>query len=169
MSLARLRDLLVLGAVRAHPAHGYALAEHLEAGLGWTLGLTRPTLYASLNRMEERGWLVAEEQREGGAPPRRVVHVTDAGEAAYRSLLERCAREGAASMVPLAGLIAHLDDLPEALRGPAVQEMRARRLEQLQALEALPKHGGAGGVALRLSRDQLRLELDALDQLGGGS
>lgn len=165
MSLSALRELMVLGAIRDHPAHGYALAEALATSIGWTLGLTRATIYSILTRFEGRGWAESERSQVGRFPERQVFRLTDAGEAAYAVLLDGAASDGAEPMLPLAALLIHLDQLPEERRQQILDQVRQRRVEQLHTLDEVGPHEGAAGVALSLMADQLRSELEHIDRL----
>jgi transcriptional regulator len=53
-------DLLILKTLSWGPMHGYAIATWLEARSGGVLGVDDSALYQALQRMEGRGWLVAE-------------------------------------------------------------------------------------------------------------
>jgi len=53
-------DLLVLQAVRAKPAHGYAIARWVEGATGDALRIEDGSLYPALYRLEERGLIEAE-------------------------------------------------------------------------------------------------------------
>src|SRR5215471_8730573 len=50
-------DLLLLAAVQARPAHGYAIAETLRARSAGTFDLPEGTLYPALHRLERAGLL----------------------------------------------------------------------------------------------------------------
>lgn len=165
MSLTPLKELMVLGAVRAHPAHGYALAEILEQGLGPTLGLTRPTLYATLQRFEKRGWLTSKTARDRRFPDRQVYKLTRAGDQAYARLLERCASGEPEPIVPLVALLSQLDELPKAERRAALERIRDQRKALIQTLAHFPPHGGSAGIAVELWVGTLRLEVKALEKL----
>jgi DNA-binding PadR family transcriptional regulator len=166
VSVARQRELLVLSTLHAHPMHGYALAEVVEAGLGPAVGLTRATIYAILKRFEERGWIAGEVDRDGGRPPRSVFHVTPDGEAALPGLVAACARERHGTPAPLALFVAHLDGLPVDERRACVARHLADREERLRELDAAADHPGNLGVALRLMRGQVALEIETLRSLG---
>ena len=53
-------DLLILKALSVAPAHGYGLANWLEARSAGELGVEDSALYQALHRMEARGWVEAE-------------------------------------------------------------------------------------------------------------
>jgi transcriptional regulator len=53
-------DLLVLKALAAGPAHGYAVAESIRAASDEAFQIEDGALYTSLKRMQKRDWLTAE-------------------------------------------------------------------------------------------------------------
>lgn len=168
MSLAAQRELLVLGTLRSHPMHGYALVDVLEDGLGRAVGLKRPAAYAVLKRLEQRGWIEAAEERAGARPPRAVYSVTAAGAAALPGLIVDCARAPWDSQAPLASLLVHLDVLPPPARAEAVRALVAARREALASLARFHGHEGIAGLAFELLERQAWLELDVLGRVPTG-
>lgn len=158
---------MVLGAIRAHPSHGYALADMLESGLGGTVGLTKATVYATLRRFENRGWLASVRQKDSKLPERQVFETTDDGNEAYARLLADCASDDPGIVFPLVALLAHVDDLPEEDRRDTLERLHSERREQIQRLEQFSEHAGAAGVAAQLLLAQLRLESEAIASLLG--
>jgi len=165
MNHPALKELLVLRVLQDHPAHGYALSEMLEAGLGWTLGLNRATVYTVLGRLEKRGWLTGSEQREGRYPEKHVYTVTSEGLAGYAELLERTYRKAGQSIQPFAALILHADELAPEARQETLQALLVSRQELHATLVAFPPHGGSTGIALAHMVGQLELELATLREL----
>ena len=165
MSLSALKELMVLQFVRDHPTHGYALSEALEASLGWCLGLTRPTVYTVLQRLEKRGWLACKDDRKGRYPERQVYSLTLQGEAGYADLARRTARSGGLTLQPFAALVLHVDELDERDRLEALTGLRDARLDLESRLADFPPHAGAAGIALDLMRRQLEIELDTIRKL----
>jgi DNA-binding PadR family transcriptional regulator len=165
VSLTALKELMVLSTRRAHPLHGYALVEALDGGLGWTVGLTRPTVYAILRRFVDRAWIDGEAVRDTRYPEREVYRVTAAGERAHGDLLRRCIGDLTEGTHPVAALLAHLDGVTPAEQRAALEAMCAERRRRLRALDAFPAHDGLAGRALALLREQVRCEIDALVHL----
>jgi transcriptional regulator len=63
LSKDRLRgtlDVLILKTLTWGPRHGYAVARWLEETTGDTLTIEEGSLYPSLYRMEQRGWIESE-------------------------------------------------------------------------------------------------------------
>ncbi len=75
----------LLGFVRHEPLHGYEIHRRLsqtpELRLIWRIKQSR--LYALLARLEEEGLLRASHEPQDGRPPRKVFHLTAAGEDAF--------------------------------------------------------------------------------------
>src|SRR5260370_32727794 len=79
-------DMVVLAALAAGPAHGYAVIEEIRRRSGQAFDLPEGTIYPALHRLEQAGllssrWVVAESGRQ-----RRVYTLTRRGE---RALTER--------------------------------------------------------------------------------
>src|SRR5260370_41331111 len=79
-------DMIVLAALAAGPAHGYAVIEEIRRKSDRALDLPEGTIYPALHRLEQAGllssrWVVAESGRQ-----RRVYALTRRGE---RALTER--------------------------------------------------------------------------------
>ncbi|HEY3110322.1 MAG TPA: PadR family transcriptional regulator [Chloroflexota bacterium] len=74
-------DMLVLAAVQARPAHGYAVIEELRRLSGGAFDLPEGTVYPALHRLERAGLLASAWSTE--APRRRRVYrLTERGRAA---------------------------------------------------------------------------------------
>ena len=79
-------DMIVLAALSARPAHGYAIIETIKRRSGEAFDLPEGTIYPALHRLEQAGflssrWVVAESGRR-----RRVYALTRQG---VRALAER--------------------------------------------------------------------------------
>jgi transcriptional regulator len=79
-------DMIVLAALSAGPAHGYAVIEEIRRRSGGAFDLPEGTVYPALHRLEEAGllasrWVTAESGRR-----RRIYSLTRAGN---RALGER--------------------------------------------------------------------------------
>ena len=78
-------DMLLLAAVQADAAHGYAIAETLRMRSAGAFDLPEGTLYPALHRLE-RGGLLASRWSEVGGRRRRVYRLTAKG---HRALEEQ--------------------------------------------------------------------------------
>ena len=64
-------DLIVLAALAAGPAHGYAIIEAIKRKSGQAFDLPEGTIYPALHRLEQAGllssrWTTAESGESGG-------------------------------------------------------------------------------------------------------
>ena len=72
-------DLLVLAALAAGPAHGYAVVETVRARSAGAFDLAEGTVYPALYRLERQGLLVSA-WSDAGARRRRVYKLTRRGQ-----------------------------------------------------------------------------------------
>jgi DNA-binding PadR family transcriptional regulator len=165
VSVARHRDLLILGAVHSHSIHGYALAAGLEQGLGKALGLKRPSVYACLKRLEERGLLRHTVKRDSPYPERRVYSVTAKGKKELSRLVHSSAERTVDTMVPLAVVVAFLDLLPEEEQQAVLRQSQVALRAALDQLTSVPAHEGHAGRALELLHRHYELDLEAVEAL----
>ena len=52
-------DLLILRTLRAEPAHGHAIAKHIQRTSEELLQVETGSLYPALHRLETKGWITA--------------------------------------------------------------------------------------------------------------
>jgi PadR family transcriptional regulator, regulatory protein PadR len=75
-------DAIVLAALEAGPAHGYAIIETIKRGSSSTFDLPEGTVYPALHRLEEAGLLSSAWMTPPGGRRRRLYSLTKAGAAA---------------------------------------------------------------------------------------
>jgi DNA-binding PadR family transcriptional regulator len=78
-------ELLILALVADEPLHGYEIAKRIEHKSGGTLRFTLASLYATLYRMEDRGWIRGRWVEKVGQRRRCHYRLTDVG----RRVLDR--------------------------------------------------------------------------------
>ncbi len=161
------RELLLLGLLRRHSMHGYQLHEVIQRSLASCADLKKPTAYALLERMAQRGWLTAHEEPapERGRPPRTRYTLTPDGEAAYHRLLRENLATYQPTTFPGETGLAFLDTLPPAEARALLQDRRALLADALAAASAAPPHEGALQIVVDHQRHHLRSELAWLDSL----
>ncbi|MGH9410021.1 MAG: PadR family transcriptional regulator [Vicinamibacterales bacterium] len=74
-------DMLVLKTLDAKPLHGYAIALRIEQLSDEVLTVEEGSLYPSLYRMEQRGWLTSEWSTTDTGRRARFYKLTRAGRA----------------------------------------------------------------------------------------
>ena len=71
-------DLLLLAALRAGPAHGYAIIEQLRSRSGGVFDLPEGTIYPALHRLERQG-LISSQWSDASGRRRRVYRLKPRG------------------------------------------------------------------------------------------
>jgi transcriptional regulator len=74
-------DAIVLSALEAGPAHGYAIIETIKTRSGKTFELPEGTVYPALHRLEQAGLLSSSWVTPPSGRRRRVYSLTKAGSA----------------------------------------------------------------------------------------
>lgn len=79
----------LLGFLARRPMHAYEMYQTLNEAreLGRVWRLKQSQLYALLARLEEAGYIATVTEPQGTRPPRKVMHLTPAGEEAFRRWL----------------------------------------------------------------------------------
>jgi transcriptional regulator len=72
-------DLLILALVDEQALHGYDIARQIDARSGGTLRFTLASLYATLYRLEERGFIRGRWVERAGQRRRRYYRITEGG------------------------------------------------------------------------------------------
>lgn len=72
-------ELLILALVEDDGLHGYEIARQIEERSGGTLRFTLASLYATLYRLEDRGWIRGRWIEKAGQRRRCHYKLTDAG------------------------------------------------------------------------------------------
>src|SRR5689334_12879542 len=92
--MPRVKDPLtleyaLLGFIQMEPIHAYEIHQRLEqtemVGLVWRL--KQRQLYALLERLEAEGYLASTTELQENRPPRRMLHLTPSGAAAFQRWL----------------------------------------------------------------------------------
>jgi transcriptional regulator len=72
-------DLLILKTLAAGPRHGYAIAQRIQQRSDDVLVVEEGSLYPSLYRMEEKGWIAAEWGKSDNNRRAKFYSLTRAG------------------------------------------------------------------------------------------
>jgi DNA-binding PadR family transcriptional regulator len=72
-------EVLILALVEEQDRHGYDIARLIEERSGGTLTFTLASLYASLYRLEARGWIRGRWIERAGMRRRRYYRITEHG------------------------------------------------------------------------------------------
>jgi DNA-binding PadR family transcriptional regulator len=88
MTLTPLR-LAILGLVAMHPQSGYDLKKVFETTPMGNFSSSPGAIYPALKSLEKRGWIRGEPANKESRRPRLVYSITEAGDEALRSELEK--------------------------------------------------------------------------------
>jgi PadR family transcriptional regulator PadR len=72
-------EVVILAIVEPQPHHGYEIAKLIEQRTGGSLTFTLASLYATLYRLEERGWIKGRWVEKTGQRRRCYYRITDPG------------------------------------------------------------------------------------------
>ena len=96
-------DLLILRTLRLGPAHGHAVAKHIQRTSEDLLQIETGSLYPALHRLEAQGWIEASWETSDKGKRAKYYHLTPAGRkqlAAEQSKWEQFARAMARVLNP---------------------------------------------------------------------
>ncbi len=160
---ARASDLspenVLLGLLDEHPAHGYELHRRLTRDLGSLWHLSQSQVYATLKRLEGRGWIAGTPHPQPNLPDRRLLRLTPKGRRRLRAWLHTpTASSVRAIRIDFLSRLHFASRLGSELALALIEE-QARAVEQgLQRLEGERAGGAAdsiGELALELRIRQL--------------
>lgn len=72
-------ELVILAVIELEPHHGYEIAKLIEARTSGSLRFTLASLYSTLYRLEERGWIKGRWIEKAGQRRRCYYRITDTG------------------------------------------------------------------------------------------
>ena len=72
-------EILILALVEDRALHGYEIARQIDARSDGTIQFTLASLYATLYRLEDRGWLRGRWVEKAGQRRRCYYRITDSG------------------------------------------------------------------------------------------
>jgi PadR family transcriptional regulator AphA len=86
----------LLGFLHQRPMHAYEIHQTLmrAEALGLVWHIKQSLVYVHLERLEEEGFLTSTLEAQESRPPRKVLHLTPAGRAAYARWLESPVEHG---------------------------------------------------------------------------
>jgi DNA-binding PadR family transcriptional regulator len=159
------RKLLLLGLLRKQEMHGYQINELIDAHLGTSIQLKKPTVYKLLGIMVDDGWIKYREEQEGNYPTRRVYTITPEGEEAFQLML----RQNLADYRPVSFLgsigIVYLDTLPAEEAAALLHQRRVEVESFRQKIAADEQHQGGFQLMLSYHLSHLKAELEWLDEV----
>jgi len=160
-------EYALLGLLTQRPAHGYELYQRLLAELGQVWHISLSQIYNILNRLESKGWIAGDVQRQERLPARRCFQLTDAGRERFDAWL--VAPTGSSVRAIRVEFITRLyfaQALDRALTGPLIDSqidaVQANLARLQEALALLPVEEPFNRLGLDLRVRQLTSILDWL-------
>ena len=159
------RQLLLLGLLRRQDMHGYQLNEFIEDKMHFCIDLKKPTAYYILDKLAKEGYVEIEQTQEGNRPPRRVYHITKAGEDYFFRLLHENLVDHTPTYYPTDIGVAFMDQLPPDEVAGYLRSKRDKVTAELVALRKATGHSGPLQHVLDHNQRLLHAELDWLEKL----
>ena len=159
------RKLLLLGLLRAHEMHGYQINELIDAHLGTSIQITKPTVYKLLGDMVDDDWIKFREEQEGNYPTRRVYKITPEGRRAFQQLLRQSLTDyRPVSYLSNIGML-YLDALPREEAAVLLHKRREEIETFARRMRDDEEHQGGFHLMLSYHLRLLDAELEWLDEV----
>jgi len=159
------KKLLLLGILRNQEMHGYQLNEMLGKGSGIPIKLSKPNAYRLLNKMEQDGWVVYREEREGNRPPRRVYAITNEGEREFQRMLRNSLAGYPVPEFPSSVALNYLELLPTPEVIALLQQRREDVAARFNDMAAIPAEVREMHPGIEYLFRFYRFEIDWLDEI----
>jgi Predicted transcriptional regulators len=91
--------------LRYGPQHGYMLKQIVEEQISDFAQIKLPTIYYHLEKLKEKGYVIATAQKDGNRPEKTVYSITETGEKCFYALLKKLQTEEMQLELPLDGVI----------------------------------------------------------------
>ena len=137
------RELLLLGLLRQTEMYGYQINEFIDAHLGSSINLTKPTAYRLLQNMAEQGWVSFREEKVGKRPTRRIYTLTERGDEQFQEMLKVCLGQFQPAEQTSTVCLAFLDTFPPKEALPLLEKRRGAINELLASMKSDDSHHGA--------------------------
>ena len=145
--------------------HGYQLNEFIQQDLAVCTDIKKPTAYYLLNKMAEKGWVTQNSEQVGNRPPRNVYQITEAGEAAFQSLLRQSMQEYNPAYFEDDIPLAYLDEIDSEEAYPLPEKRKETLLAELKLMQDTPTHAGTIQWMLEHRLRHLEAELEWLEEI----
>ncbi len=160
----------LLGLLIDHPMHPYEMHQYLlqAEALGLVWHLKQGLLYALLAKLEATGYLTSTMELQGSRPPRKVLHITAAGQAAFAAWVAAPVEHGRDFRVEFLAKLFFADQQGSASVAALITRQRSACqgwIKDIAAeLYALDQHRPYDRLVLQFRLGQLQAVLPWLDQ-----
>lgn len=84
------QTFFILLSLQSEPKHGYAIAKDVQSLSNGRVSLSVSTLYTSLKRLLDGGWIILKDETSTGpGKPRKIYELTNKGGSALRAEVQR--------------------------------------------------------------------------------
>lgn len=160
------RSLILLGLLMSQSQHGYQINEFIERNLSNVTDMKKSTAYATLDRLNQNGYIDISFEQEGNRPIRKVYTVNEKGKQYfYELLLKNLSTAESVNYNGDIGLM-FIDFLPLEKTIPSLKERLAGSKQFLQKIKETPSHGESSGVDLAIEHKitMLKAEIAFLEK-----
>ncbi len=160
------RSLVLLGLLMGQSQHGYQINEFIEKNLSTVTDMKKPTAYATLDKLSQKGYIDVETEQEGNRPPRKVYSINERGREYFFNLLLQNLRTAEKShYVGDLGLM-FIDFLPKEQAKEALTKRLEENIKMLESFMETPPHEIRTGVNLAITHKttMLKAEISFLQQ-----
>ncbi|MBM7608554.1 DNA-binding PadR family transcriptional regulator [Lysinibacillus composti] len=154
------RSLILLGLLMGQSQHGYQINEFIERNLSTVTDMKKPTAYATLDKLNQKGFIDIQLEQEGNRPTRKVYSINESGRNYfYKLLLNNLSSAESVNYQGDIGLM-FSDLLPMEKVIPALKERLKKNQHQLDLFKQTPAHGIRTGVNLAVEHKIIMLEAE---------
>ena len=159
------RELLLLGLLRQHDMYGYQINDLIEAHLGTSINLTKPTAYRLLKNMAEQGWVSFREEKVGKRPTRRIYTITEMGNEKFKEMLVVSLGQFQPAEQTSTVCLAFLDTFPPKEALSLLEKRRGTINELLASMKSDDNHHGSFQYIIEHQIRHLETDLEWLTEI----
>ena len=154
------RSLVLLGLLMSQSQHGYQINEFIERNLSTVTDMRKPTAYATLDKLNQKGYIDVQLEQEGNRPSRKVYSINEKGKQYfYKLLLNNLSSAESVNYQGDIGLM-FIDFLPLEKSLPALEERLTKNKKFIQMFKQTPVHEMRIGVNLAIEHKITMLEAE---------
>lgn len=159
------RSLILLGLLMGQSQHGYQINEFIEKNLCTVTDMKKPTAYATLDKLNKKGYIDIHFEREGNRPTRKVYSINEKGRNYFFELLLNNLSSAETINYPGDIGLMYIDFLPIEKVISALNERLEKNKMQLEQFNKTPSHNIRIGVNLAVEHKitMLKAEIEFLE------
>ena len=120
-------DLIVLGMIKKKPQSAYELQKNIEyRNISRWVKISTPSIYKKVIKLEEKGYLISETQKNGKMPEKTIYSLTKSGEEKFLSLMEENADKVVNIFLDFNAVIMNMDMVSDDLKDILLDKIELR-------------------------------------------